>query len=324
MSKNMFLRPNGKRFLGIAFAALLNAFSLYPAHAADPTPSWAILTPDQGQPPEDLAEKRHVPGSAKTYTVKEINDLSNPPDWLPGGHSAAPTVVSHGGGPNVFGCASCHLYSGEGHPESAELVGQPVDYLKRQMADFKSGTRLDPVCMSNIGKSISEGDMVAAIQWFSSQRDQTWFRVVETSQVPKSVVDVHLMRIKLPRSETEPLGDRIVELPEDTDRAMNRDPRSGFVSYVPVGSIAKGKMLAESGAEGRSIPCATCHGDNLKGNADFPRIAGLSALYVARQLAGFRGTTRSGPSAEAMKPVTANLTDADILALSAYLVSLKP
>jgi cytochrome c553 len=300
-------------------------FSFIPRLAsASETHSWAILTPDRDAPKEDLTEPHHVPGSAKTYTSKEIDDLSNPPDWLPADHVAAPAIVAHGGGPNVLACASCHLYSGQGHPESATLAGQPVAYLIQQMADFRSGARKDPLCMTGIGKAISDEDARIATAWFAKLTSVTWFTVVEAERAPKSIVDAHSMRVRLPGAETEPLGDRILEIPMDTARAVDRDPRSGFVTYVPPGSVAKGRELASSGVQGRSIPCVACHGDDLRGNSDIPRVAGLSALYIARQLSGFRDGARSGPSAEAMKPVTENLTNADILALSAYLASQKP
>src|SRR5208282_2716626 len=167
-------------------------------------------------------------------------------------------------------------------------------------------------------------DARVAANWFASLKPKVWFRVVETTRVPQSRVTADHLRVNLPGTGTELLGERIIEMAEDADRAIDRDPRSGFVSYVPPGSIAKGKMLAKGGVEGRSIACTTCHGPNLEGVGEVPRIAGLSAVYVGRQLAGFRGNMRTGPVAEPMRAAATNLTDADILALSAYLVSLKP
>ena len=291
---------------------------------ADQTPSWAFLVADPSQPPENPTEVRRVPGSTKTYTLEQVNDLSNPPDWVPAEHPPAPTIVSHGSGPNVPACAACHLYSGLGHPESANLAGQPAAYLIQQMADFKSGARLDPARMTAIGKAISDDDARTAANWFARLKPKVWFRVVEASQVPRSRVTADHLRVRLSGTGTEVLGDRIIEMAENADRAIDRDPRSGFVSYVPPGSIAKGKFLAKGGVEGRSVACTTCHGANLEGAGEVPRIAGLSAVYVGRQLSWFRGNNRTGPVAEPMRAAAANLTDADILALSAYLVSLKP
>ena len=311
------------KILGVSLAIMLTTGGLHPAYA-DQAPSSGFLVADPNQPPGNLTEVRRVPGSTKTYTLEQINDLSNPSDWMPAEHPPAPAIVSHGSGPGVPACAACHLYSGLGHPESANLAGQPAAYLIQQMADFKSGARLDPARMTAIGKAISDPDARVAANWFASLKSKVWFRVVETARVPQSRVTADHLRVKLPGTGTELLGDQIIEMAEDADRAIDRDPRSGFVSYVPPGSIAKGKVLAKGGVEGRSIACTTCHGPNLEGVGEVPRIAGLSAVYVGRQLSGFRGSTRTGPIAEPMRAAAAKLTDADILALSAYLVSLEP
>src|SRR5271169_2964989 len=134
---------------------------------AGQTPSWAFLVADPNQLPENPTKARRVPGSTRTYTLEQINDLSNPPDWVPAQHPPAPAIVSHGSGPNVPACTACHLYSGLGHPESANLAGQPATYLIQQMADFKSGARHDPARMTAIGKAISDDDARIAANWFA-------------------------------------------------------------------------------------------------------------------------------------------------------------
>ena len=49
-------------------------------------------------------------------------------------------------------------------------------------------------------------------------------------------------------AETEPIGMRIVETPENPERTeMLRDPRSGFIAYAPVGSVKKGEALVKTG-----------------------------------------------------------------------------
>jgi cytochrome c553 len=291
---------------------------------ADDAPAWTLLIPDKDQPPENRAAARRVPGSTKTYTLEQIDDGSNPPDWFPTKHTPAPTIVSHGSPPDVPACAQCHLYSGEGHPESANLAGQPAGYLAQQLADYKSGARIDPARMSAIGKGLSDADARRAADWFASLTPTVWFRAVEISTIPKTRVTPDHLRVRRPGTATEALGNRIIEVAKDADRALDRDPSVGFVSYVPPGSIAKGKTLLENGAEGRSVACATCHGVKLQGLGEVPRIAGLSAVYVGRQLSGFRGTARTGPIAEPMRAAAAKLTNDDILYLAAYLVSLSP
>jgi cytochrome c553 len=309
--------------LSVVLSTLLIAVGSERAQADD-APAWTLLVPDKDQPPENRAAARHVPGSTKTYTLEQIDDGSDPPDWFPSKHPPAPTIVAHGSPPDVPGCAQCHLYSGEGHPESANLAGQPAGYLAQQLADYKSGARIDPAKMSAIGKGLSDADARLAADWFASLTPAVWFRVVETPTIPKTRVTPDHLRVARSGTATEALGNRIIEVAKDADRALDRDPSLGFVSYVPPGSIAKGKMLVENGVQGRSVACNTCHGVRLQGVGEVPRIAGLSAVYVGRQLSGFRGTARTGPIAEPMRVAAAKLTNDDILFLAAYLVSLSP
>jgi cytochrome c553 len=122
----------------------------------------------------------------------------------------------------------------------------------------------------------------------------------------------------------EPIGTRIIEVPEDFERTELRDPSAGFVAYVPTSSIKKGEALAKTGGNGKTIQCGSCHGEDLKGMGDmFPRIAGHSPTATARQLYDFKSGTRDGKNAVAMKPVVVKLTDEDIVNLAAYVASLK-
>jgi cytochrome c553 len=215
--------------------------------------------------------------------------------------------------------------SGHGHPESADLVGLPVEYLVRQMADFKNGTRIDPARMNAIAKVTSEEDSRKAAEWFAALKPSVWVKVMEADTVPKSYVSTKgRMRLPLPSGGTEPLGKRIIELPQDMARATSRDPHSGFIAYVPPGSIGKGEGLAKSGGSGKTIACTICHGDDLKGLGDVPRIAGLHPVYIVRQLYAFQGPEYSGTSAALMKKVVAKLTEDDMIAIAAYAGSLAP
>ena len=110
-----------------------------------------------------------------------------------------------------------------------------------------------------------------------------WIKVVEASTVPKTRI-AGGMFLKLEGGETEPIGDRIIEVPDDTERTETlRDPRSGFTAYVPVGSIKKGEALVTTGG-GKTTRCAVCHGADLKGLGPVPGIAGRSPSYTVRQL----------------------------------------
>ena len=260
----------------------------------------------------------------RTYTQAQIDDLFNPPDWFPDEHSPLPAVVARGSGKDVRACGSCHLMSGNGHPESANLAGLSAAYIVATMADYKSGARKDPARMTAIGKAISEDDVKQSAEWFASLKPVVWTKVVEADMVPKTYVNKLRQRLPLPGGGTEPIGSRIVEVPQDAARVVARDPHSGFVAYVPVNSLAKGASLVGTGGSGKTVPCAICHGDDLKGLGQVPRIAGLSPVYIGRQLSNFQSGQSAGPLSGMMKKVVDNLTDDDILAISAYVASQIP
>lgn len=285
-------------------------------------PAWAFPV-QAGSLPAEAPGPKSVPGSTRTYTPQQIDDLLNPPDWFPDEHRPAPAIVQKGRG-GALACGSCHLMSGLGHPESADLTGFTADYFVRQMADFKAGTRRDYARMNGISKEVTEQEAREAAEWFASLPRRAWVRVVEAAMVPRTFVGQGRMRFLDPKGGTEPIGNRIITLPDDQDRARLRDPKSGFVAYAPPGSIAKGKAVADTGAGGRSVACAVCHGEGMKGLANVPRLAGVHPIYLARQMHLFKDGGRNGPDAPLMKRPVAQLTDDDILNLSAYLASLPP
>src|SRR5687767_1473619 len=285
-------------------------------------PAWAFPVIQAQLPPEPPGPKQ-VEGSAKSYTPGQIDDLLNPPDWFPEAHKPAPSIVQKGHG-GALACGACHLMSGFGHPESADLTGFTADYFIQQMADFKAGVRKDYARMNGIAKELSDQEIREAAEWFASLPRGKFVRVVEAAMVPKTFVGQGRMRFIDPKNPgMEPIGNRIIMLPEDQEKARLRDPRSGFVAYVPPGSVASGRTLANGGG-GKTVACDVCHGDGLKGLANVPRLAGLHPIYVARQLHLFKEGDRNGPDAPLMKKPVAGLTNADILNLSAYVASLAP
>ena len=176
-----------------------------------------------------------------------------------------PSIVAKGQG-DVRACDSCHLPNGMGHPESATLAGFTAAYILRQMADMKSGARKTGGIMDVIAKAISDEDARQAAAYFASLKPFPYVKVVETATVPKSYVALGGMRLPLPSGGQEPLGQRIIVLPEDPERIMARDIHGSVtIAYVPPGSIAKGKELVTTGAAGKTISCMACHGESLKG-----------------------------------------------------------
>jgi len=304
--------------------ALLIGLAPVMTYAAD-RPDWAFPVTDKTQPPsQDDGQPKTAPGSDKTYTRKQIDDLFNAPDWYPAMHPPMPQVVAHGNAPSVRACASCHLPTGTGHDESAYVAALPVGYFIRQVADYKSGARKGSGSMTTIAKAITDDEVRSAAEYFASVKPRPWIGVVETDTVPKTYVGPGNKRLRLPEGGTEPIGNRIIEIPEDENVVLNRDPRLGFIAFVPKGSIAKGEALVTTGGNGTTTPCATCHGQNLTGIAEVPPIAGRQANYVVHQLFMFQDGTRAGPSAELMKPVVEKLTVDDMLNIAAYTASRSP
>ena len=83
--------------------------------------------------------------------------------------------------------------------------------------------------------------------------------------------------------------------------------------------VAKGKELFDKGLLDRGIPaCATCHGANGEGIADFPRLAGQHAKYVAKQLTYIQTLTRAAP---VMHGIVKDLTPDEMQAVAAYMQS---
>jgi cytochrome c553 len=297
------------------------------ALAGGARPDWAFATktPENAPPKVDDGKSKQVPGSSKTYTQKQIDDPMGPPDWFPDEHAALPQVAAHGGGPGVRACIGCHLPTGLGHPENSRIPGSTAAYMLHQLADFRSGARKGEAAgtMVTIAKGMTEDEMSTAVAYFSGLKPKPWTKVVETDTVVKSFFR-GTARLPWPEAGKEPIGNRIVELPDDDERAELRDPHSGFVSYVPVGAVAKGQALVTTGGGGTTIPCGICHGADLKGIGDVPGIAGRSPGNIARQLYYIQTGDRGGASVALMKAVVDKLTADDILNISAYVASREP
>ncbi len=353
-----FYRP----MIGLALGFVLSASGLLAVGEPEPLWAYGFLTPPapgdkavpQGapgprglRPNQDAAEQtklRHVEGSSAAFSLVDIRDAANAIDWFPGEHGPTPAVVAHGpaagSGNTARACASCHLSNGKGRPENAPVSGQPVAYFLRQLQDFRNDTRHtadprkpNPATMIALAKAMSEDEMKAAADFFGAIKWTPWIRVVETDLVPKTKISGNLF-LATEKTRTEPIAGRIIEVPEDEEQAETlRNPHSGFIAYVPVGSIKKGENLVKTGGmsivngeivPGKTIACATCHGPDLMGLADIPGIAGRSPSYMARQLYDLQQGTRKGISSPLMQPVVVNLTGDDLVAIVAYVASLAP
>jgi cytochrome c553 len=310
-----------------------------PIFAADGPPAWAYGFPAPGAPAApaqpagrggapDTAPKR-LAGSDLEFTTQQIRDGFGPADWFPNDHPKMPEIVAKGRRPDIRACALCHYPNGKGRPENAPVSGFPVQYFIQQMQDFRNGVRKSAEprkgntnIMIAIAKAMTDEEIKASAEYFASMPWTPWIRVVETDMVPKTRIAAGLF-IPVESGEKEPLGRRIIEVPENTELSeVYRSPRSGFVAYVPPGSIRAGEALANSNA--RTIACASCHGAGLKGLGPVPGLAGRSPSYLVRQMYDMQTGARKGSWTALMTKVLAELKEEDMLVLAAYAASLKP
>lgn len=295
-----------------------------PKPEASGPPDWAYpMKPDTTAPAVVDAALYHVPDSTAAFHKADVKNLTSAPDWHPEDHPFMPEVVAHGGGNGAPACGYCHLTTGAGRPENASIAGLPKSYIIAQMEAFRDGSRKSSVhrapaeTMAKAAIGTNSKDTEAAADYFATLKPRSFLRVVETRDAPKTELAPWILK-RSAAGGTEPLGDRIIEVPDDFERFELRDNRVTFTAYVPVGSIQKGEARVAGAA------CISCHGNDLKGSGGVPGIAGRSPTYIVRQLYDFRSGARANPGSAPMKPISEALTAADRLNIAAYLGSLQP
>jgi cytochrome c553 len=287
-------------------------------------------TPAPSDPNAPPAPLRQAKGSKLQFTQQQVNNSYGPADWFPDDHPAMPDIVAHGKPGVARACGLCHLPDGRGRPENAPLQSLPVDYIAQQIRDFQAGLRhsseprkANTLEMEIIAKALTEEDITAAAKYFNSIKVPKYIRVVEADMVPTTRVQGEIY-FATDDGQKEAISTRVMEVAEDATETQLRNPKSGFVAYAPVGSVSRGKALATTGGNGKTLQCAVCHGPDLKGLGPIPNLAGRSPSYLARQIYDIKLGTRNGSMAALMKPVVANLTDGDIVDLVAFVSSLDP
>jgi len=298
-------------------------------------PAWAYAIPPPpptGAPaPTPDTSMKQLPGSTLSFTRQQISDGFGPADWFPEDHPPMPDIVAHGKRPDARACGLCHYPNGKGRQENAGVSGLPVSYFIQQMNDFRDGLRksaeprkANTNAMIAIAKAMTPEEIKVAAEYFGKMKWTPWIKVAETGTVPKMVSRGGIW-IPVEGNEKEPIGMRIIETPQDPERTeILRDPRSGFIAYVPAGSVKKGEALVNTGGSGRTEACGVCHGAELQGLGPVPGIAGRSPSYIVRQMFDMQAGARHGEWADLMKPVVAKLTDEDLVNIAAYVSSRPP
>jgi cytochrome c553 len=285
-----------------------------------------------GMPTDASNALLRVAGSDRSFTTAQITSPYAPADWFPNDHPPMPDIVAHGKEASGFrACAICHLPNGQGLMQNAPVAGLPVDYFLRQIADLASGARktadlhkANGFEMAAMARNLTPAEARAAAEYYAAIPFKPWVKVIESNTLPKFMPTRNGLFLKAEGNETEPLGRRLIELPESTFETNNlRNPRSGMVAYAPVGSLARGRDIVTTGG-GVSMECLTCHGMDLRGTPIAPPIAGRQPSYLGRQLYDIKVGTRNGAMAQVMKPAVAQLTPDDMIAVVAYVSSLRP
>lgn len=83
---------------------------------------------------------------------------------------AAPKIVTQGNAV-VWSCASCHGLAGEGSGQTPALAGLTVDYLQKQLTDFKELTRNNN-SMRYVVEHSSDQELEAAIHYYAQLERQ--------------------------------------------------------------------------------------------------------------------------------------------------------
>jgi len=314
-------------------------------------------------PAVDPNELVTIPGSAQKIRraifrrAKGDEGVKEVPDWAPDSHPPMPAIVKFGrsirdaagnylsptdrngnivyaaGGVEDGGiraCGFCHSAHGMGHPGNGAIAGLPASYLMQQMEDYRNGLRnsSDPtkgntMRMAWYATRMTPEETRASIDYFSKLPYPKSYRVVEAAMVPKTRITEYFIPLAGAAAGTEPIGGRIIEVPEHPELTELRAPNAPFVAYVPPGSLAGGQQATAK------FQCATCHGATLTGLTmaewgDVPAIAGRSPAYVVRQMFDMKTGARRGKNATSMKAIVDQMTPEDMIAVAAYVAAQAP
>ncbi|CAG9167877.1 c-type cytochrome [Cupriavidus respiraculi] len=229
-----------------------------PASAPAPVPGTGLAAPA----PEQI--RRSTDFMPKDPEWSRI--LTASPDAAGGAGGRGQTIASAGNGAGAAPCISCHTVSTPAPAGTLfpSLAGLSAEYLAKQLVDYRSGSRNDPV-MGPIAKALKDEDIAAVARYYAGQ--------------PAPAVTL---------VTTAPSG------------------RAGTLHAI--------------GDNARGLPaCANCHGGAGEGQGPLlPRLSGQPADYLVKQLAAFRGGTRSNDGDAVMRAAAQRLTEDDARALGTF------
>jgi cytochrome c553 len=105
---------------------------------------------------------------------------------------------------------------------------------------------------------------------------------------------------------------------------LNPKPLGG----APKELVAAGKKIYEEGVPDAGVPsCTTCHGQDAKGDQEFPRLAGQLHEYTINKLTNWNKERDQDPAkpntSAVMDLISRGLTESQIKAIAAYVSSLE-
>ncbi|MEJ1971285.1 MAG: hypothetical protein WDM96_01810 [Lacunisphaera sp.] len=242
-----------------------------PAPAIAPVPAPAA----KATPPPPDPTRYGLPGTDLKFTRAEITALFAPADFL---SRRSPHTAGHRfprqGNRSCGPARAATTPTARAGPKTPASPGLPVDYFIEQLQAFRAGERAtsdhrkpNTRMMVDYATAMTDDEIRAAAEYYGAMKWTPWIRVVEATRVPKTTLSAG-MYLQAPEGGDEPLGDRIIEVPENPDAVeITRSPRVGFIAYVPVGSVKRGESLVVTG-DGKTLACAACHGADLQGRND--------------------------------------------------------
>ncbi len=111
---------------------------------------------------------------ASTPAPAKAEAASAPAKAQPAKAAAAKPDLAAGEARYTAVCAACHGADGNSGPAYPKLAGQHPDYLAKQLAEFKSGKRANPV-MQGLAAGLSDADMKNIAAWVSTQKAKPGF-----------------------------------------------------------------------------------------------------------------------------------------------------
>jgi cbb3-type cytochrome c oxidase subunit III len=181
---------------------------------------------------------------------------------------AAKVDANAGGAKFDAVCAACHGAGGNsGTPANPKLAQQQPDYIVKQLQEFKSGKRQNPI-MQGFAAQLTDADMKNIAAYVGSQKGKPGFA---------------------------------------KDKEL----------------VANGEKIYRGGIANRAVAaCAGCHSPNGAGiPAQYPRLSGQHADYVAAQLVAFReGGRKNSPQ---MTAIASKMNDREIKAVADYIAGLR-